>query len=91
MAAVGGLGLAALSATADEVALPHQPGDAPTTDVAALATELLAYARAAVGATAAQMDEGDLGGELPILQRAGAWRALLPGVIAALGELESLA
>jgi hypothetical protein len=59
--------------------------------MAALLAELLLHARAAVGAPAAGMDEGDFGGELLIALRVQAWRAQLPGVIPAWGEFEGFA
>jgi hypothetical protein len=89
--AVGGLGLTAATGAAGEVALAHEPGHAPTSDVLALVTELLAHARAAVGAAAALVDEGNFGRELPVVLGAWAFRTRLPGVVPAEGEIESLA
>jgi len=91
VAAVGGAGLAAAPGAAGELLLAHQPGDAPAADLAALLAQLLAHARAAVGAAAAGVNEGDLGGELPVALRARAGRSPLPRVVAAGGKVEGLA
>jgi len=71
--------------------LAHEPGDPPAADALALVAQLLAHARTAVGATAALVDEGNLGGELPVAFGAAAFRTCLPGVVSAGGEIERLA
>src|SRR4051795_10193446 len=82
---------AAAAATPDELLLAHDPGPPPPAGTLALPLQFQPYAWAAVRFPAALMNQRNLGRELSVFSRAGAWRACLPGVIPAWREVQCFA